>query len=269
MNLILNDYVTPSSIDDAYALMMQDKKHVIKGGGAWLKLTMKSAEKLISLDELNLNQIVVRENEIEIGSMTTLREIETNEDINNLYEGILSLACHNIMGINVRNIATIGGSVMGRLAFSDLYPALLVMDTTLVFYKSGAVKLAEFLQNPTQNKDLLLALRIPKKHGFGYYKKVATTPLDFAIMNLAISYQKGLWKIAVGSTPYMASLAISAADYLNQHKTFGDKQIQQAISYVFQDIKISSNIRANKEYRVKLIETYIKRGIKKVISNVG
>lgn len=269
MNLILNDYVRPKSVEEAYMLMVTNKKHVIKGGGAWLKLTLKSAEKLISLDELNLDQIVVTEEAIEIGSMTTLREIETNEDINNFYEGILSLACHNIMGLNVRNIATIGGSVMGRLAFSDLYPALLAMDTTLVFYKSGEMSLEEFLGNPRMERDILLAVRIPKKHGFGFYKKVATTALDFAIINLAITYQKGLWRIAVGSTPYVASLAHSAMEYLNRQKTISDEKINQAISLVLEEIKTSSNIRANQEYRIKLIQTYIRRGIKKVMSNVG
>lgn len=267
--MILNDYVRASSVEEAYTLMVKDKKHVIKGGGAWLKLTLKSAKKLISLDELNLDQIVVTEEAIEIGSMTTLREIETNEDINNFYEGILSLACHNIMGLNVRNIATIGGSVMGRLAFSDLYPALLAMDTTLVFYKSGEISLEEFLKNPRMERDILIALRIPKKHGYGFYKKVAITALDFAIVNLAITYQNGLWRIAVGSTPYVASLSHSAMEYLNQQPLIRDEEIKRAIFLVLEEIKISSNMRAKQEYRIKLIQTYVRRGIKKVMSNVG
>ncbi len=269
MVLILNEYVNPRSIDEAYSLFLENRKNYIKGGGAWLKLTLKSAEKLISLDKLNLDKIIVSNDLIEIGSMTTLREIETNENIVNLYNGILSKACHNIMGINVRNIATIGGTVMSRLAFSDIYPALLVMDTTLVFYKLGEVSLSDFLRKPMKERDILLSIKIKKKEGSGFYKKVATTALDFSIINFAIVKTNNKYMISIGSTPYIASLAYDTMEFLNKQLEITSKEIEKAISILLEEIKVSDNTRSSKDYRVELIKTYFKRGIKKVNANAS
>ncbi len=264
MVLILNEYVNPESIDEAYSLFLENKKNYIKGGGAWLKLTIKSAEKLISLDNFNLDKIIVKDDLIEIGSMATLRQIETNRDIVNLYNGILSKACHNIMGINVRNIATIGGTVMARLAFSDVYPALLAMDTTLVFYKLGEISLLDFIKNPTKERDILLSIKIKKKDGFGFYKKVATTALDFSIINFAIVKAENKYMISVGSTPYIAALASNTMEFLNKQSKITSFEIDEAINILLDEIKVSSNTRSSKDYRIELIKTYIKRGIKKV-----
>ncbi|MBN2540870.1 MAG: FAD binding domain-containing protein [Bacilli bacterium] len=267
--MFVAEYVRPKNVEEAYQALIKDKKNLIIAGGAWMKLTKKSASKLISLEGLDLNKIVATEEMIEIGSMVTLREIETNENILNTCSGILSLACHNIMGINIRNIATIGGSVMARLAFSDIYPALLVLDASLVFYKSGEVSFADFLSHPNHDPDLLLGIRISRKAEAGYFRKVAITALDFAIVNLALSKTADSWRIAVGATPFIASLAIEAANYLDQYKELNDEIIQTAVNMALDEIKVSKNQRGSKEYRIELIKTYLKRGIRSVSEHVG
>ncbi len=268
MILFVSEYVKPTTLEEAYQQLIKDKTNHIIAGGAWMKLTLKSASHLISLEDLDLNRILTTNDMIEIGSMVTLREIETNEHIKNCCSGILSLACHNIMGINVRNIATIGGSVMGRLAFSDLYPALLVLDATLVFYKAGEVSFADFLKSPKMDTDILLCVRFAKNQGKGYFRKVATTALDFAILNLAIAHSEQGWRISVGATPYVASLATSAMSYLNESKRIDEVVMEQTVQLVLEEIPCTDNIRASKEYREQLIKAYIKRGIKKVIEHV-
>lgn len=265
--MIVTEYLKPSSIAKAYELLMENKKNTIIAGGAWLKLSLKSAEKLISLDQLELDSIQVKDDVIEIGSMVTLRSIETNVAIKNLYDGILSKALGNIMGINIRNIATIGGSIMGKLSFSDIFPVLEVLDTTLVFYKQGEVDLEDFLNNSTFEKDILVKVRIKNLKGEGFFKKVATTPLDFSIINVACSRFDGYIKISVGSTPYMAKLCYQAMDYINTVQTINDKHIDTCVSKALEELKVSNNNRASKAYRVELIKVYIKRGILQVIND--
>lgn len=265
----ITQYVKPESLDEAYDLLLKNKKNHIIAGGAWLKLSLKSAEKLISLDNLNLDKIKLNKGNIEIGSMTTLREIETNETIKNLGDGVLSSALSKIMGINVRNIATIGGSIMGRFSFSDIFPVLLVFHTKLVFHKQGEVLLSEFLANPKFDKDILVKIIIRNLKSSGFFKKVATTPLDFSILNIAVLNESNKVAISVGSTPYIATLCGKAMSYINSLDKISEEDINKCADIALEELKFSNNLRASKEYRVDLAKVYITRGIKQVINYEG
>ncbi len=265
--MVASEYLRPKDFEEAYNLMIESKKNYLVAGGAWLKLSVKSAEKLISLDGLDLDKIQVNTDYIEIGSMVTLRTVEINNDIKNLYGGILSNAIHKIMGINIRNLATLGGSVMGKFAFSDIFPALLVLNTKLVFYKQGEICLEDFLANPKMAKDILTKIIIKKEPGEGFFKKVAITPLDFSVLNIAVSKNKEGFKISVGSTPYIAKLATNAMSYINNLSKITETEILKCSEMVVEELKFSKNNRGSKEYRVEIAKVYVKRGLKKVIAN--
>lgn len=267
--MVISEFTKPNNLEEAYHALVQGKQSVIIGGGAWMKLTLKNVDTVISLEKLSLNQIETRDGTIEIGAMTTLREIEINPAIQHLCDGILSQACHSIMGINVRNIATIGGSVMGRLAFSDLYPVLLTLNAELVFYKTGSISLEDFLSNPKRDKDILVKIVIPNQTGRGFFKKVATTALDFAILNIAVVKNDQGFHISLGSTPYMASLAHESMKSLNAMGKASVEEIEGIADMVVEELKFSDNIRGSKEYRLELAKTYVRRGLRKVMEHVN
>lgn len=269
MNLNVSEYVKAKNLNEAYNLLSENKKNYLIAGGAWLKLSVKNANKLISLDGLDLNKIELKDGFIEMGALTTLGQIERNETIKKLYDGILVQAIQNIMGVNIRNIATIGGSVMGKFSFSDIYPVLEVLETKLVFYKQGEVELLDFINNPKFEKDILVKLKIKNQKGKGFFKNVATTPLDFSIINIACSYAENKLTISVGSTPYIAKPCNGAMEYMNNLENITDKDIEKCSDLVLEEIKFSSNIRGSKEYREELAKVYVARGIKKVIQYVG
>ncbi|MFW5794946.1 MAG: FAD binding domain-containing protein [Bacillota bacterium] len=257
-------YIEVDSLNEAYELLKMRKANQIVGGGAWLKISLKKADSLISLDKLNLNYIKNKPDFIEIGAQTSLRKIETDDNIKSLSSGILSKAINHIMGITVRNLATIGGSIMGKFAFSDLYPVLLVMNVKLNFYKRGEISFEEYIDSPRITDDILVSVKITKDNSVGYFIKVAKTALDFAMINLAVSKDKQ-FKIAIGSKPAIAKLSISAMDYLNSQRKINDEVIEKVCKLAIEENKISSNVRASKEFREVLIRTYLKRGIKQVI----
>lgn len=262
----ISNYVKPKSLDEAYDLLNASKKNHIIAGGAWLKLSLKSAENLISLENLDLNFIKTSKDFIEIGATTTLREVETNETIKTLHNGILSQSLSKIMGINIRNIATLGGSVMGKFSFSDIIPVLLTMDTKLVFFNQGEITLEEFLLKPKLNKDILIKIIIKNQKGKGFFKKVATTPLDFAIINIACTCISNKITISVGSTPAIAKICYKAMEYINNKKAIKATDIDKCAEIALEELKFSDNLRASKEYRKDLTKVYITRGIKQVIN---
>lgn len=262
-NMEIGEFLAPKSITEAFELLQSPNSKVI-GGGAWLKLSLKSIDKLISLEHLGLDYIIETNDGFEIGAMTTLRRIETEPGLKRLASGVLAVAIKSIMGVAVRNLATLGGSIMGKFAFSDLLGALLVLDAQLKFHELGEISLLDFLAMSKVPNDILLSIMIKKHSGEGYFHKVSKNHMDFAILNIAVCKTEN-FKIAIGSRPNHAILAIKTANYLNSLEEIDEDALDKAMIIALEEVKLGDNLRGSKEYREVLLKTYLKRGIKKVI----
>jgi len=255
---------TPSTIEDAYNLLLQNDKNVVIGGGAWLRLGNKEIDTVVSLDLLGLDTITETKDTIVIGSMTTLRDIETSSILQNQMSGILTESVKQIMGVQIRNIATIGGSIAGKYSFSDILPVLLVMNTTLRFHKQGDITLSDFIKQKKMDPDILVSILIQKESGKAYFQKVAKTILSFALLNIAISNCTE-YKIQIGARPGSVKPATKACAYLNSCTTVTDVEIKNAVELALDELSVSSNSKASKEYREDLLRVYLTRGLKEVM----
>ena len=114
-----NQYVRAQSLDEAYELY-QKKPNFVLGGMLWLKMKNKTLGTAIDLCDLGLDQIDEDENEFRIGAYATLRQIETHETLNAYTHGAIAESVRHIVGVQFRNVATVGGSIWGRFGFSDV-----------------------------------------------------------------------------------------------------------------------------------------------------
>ena len=87
--LTINNYCRAKSLDEAYDLL-QNKSNIIIGGMLWLKMQNKTVNTAIDICGLGLDKIEVKDEKIYIGSMVTLRELETNKLLNELTYGAFS-----------------------------------------------------------------------------------------------------------------------------------------------------------------------------------
>lgn len=264
MTLEVNNYVKVKSLQEAYELLLADDSNQIIGGGAWLKMATKPVNTLIDLELLKLDDIVVKQNIITIGANVTLRDLEKNKDIKEQFSGILYEAVHQVMGVGVRNLATIGGSIMGKFSFSDILTPLLTMDVSLEFYKQGIISLQDFLATKKPPKDILLHIILKQEKGNGFFKKVRKTALDFAVVNICVVHKDSGFEIVIGARPGIAVKASKAMTFLNRQSSFSEQVIQSAVALVQEEISFSKNLRASKEYREQLVAVYVARGIKEV-----
>ncbi len=257
----VNGLFKPNTLDEAYNKLTENSKNVVLAGGAWLRLSSRTVDEAIDLSALPLSYVKDRGDVVEIGSMTTLRDIETNDIIKNLYGGILSEAVSQIMGIGLRNVVTIGGNVVARHGFSDVITPLLTMRAKLHFYKQGIVTLSEYLAIRGKTTDILEKIIIPKTKAAGYFKKVTHTALDFAVVNVAVTCDESGFNIAVGSRPSVGQLAEEAMGIINDAKTLDDEHIGLAAQKAANHLRFNDNHRGSEAYRKELTAEYVKRGL--------
>lgn len=262
----INSYHKAKSLKEAYEVLNKNPKNSILGGGTWLKQSSSNVNTLIDLVDLDLDQIVETKEKIQIGALVTLREMETNKAVKDLGEGFVTDSLSHILGVGFRNVATIGGTISGRYAFSDIITTLLTLDVDLVFFPKNEMSLEAFLAAKGKMDSILTHVVIKKTSGKGFFKKVSASTLEFAILDIAVFQQNNQYKISLGSRPSVAMLSHEAANFLNKHKNLTEEDIDQAAQIVIDTIKLGTNKAASQEYRKVLAKTYVKRGIREVAS---
>ena len=237
-------YVIAQTLEEAYALN-QKKSAVIVGGNMWLRMCGLKKQTAIDLSALGLAGIEETEDAFLVGSMTTLRAMETHAALNAAFGGVFASALAPIVGTQFRNTATVGGSVYARFGFSDVSALLLALDAEVQLFKRGAVKLAEY-QKEAWDRDIITHIRIPKgqKAAVGSVRASGT---DIPTLVCAASAGEMGLRIVLGARPARALVvyegAADAADYeaIAERTAFG------------------SNLRASEAYRKKVAPVLMAR----------
>ena len=178
-------YVKAESLEEAYTLN-QVKNNKIVGGMLWLRLGTPTYNTVIDISGLGLNKIEEDDEQFKIGAMVTLRELETNSSLNAYTNNAVRDALKDIIGVQFRNLATVGGSIWGRFGFSDVLTVFLALDSYVELYKGGIVSLDEFSKMPYDN-DILMNIIVKKKPLKCVYDAVRIQRTDFPVLTCAVS----------------------------------------------------------------------------------
>lgn len=260
----LNNYLKPTSIEEAYEILQNSRNNVILGGNTFLKLSSKKYNVAIDLSNLELNNIVERETEYELGAYVTYGDIGRFEAFNTFADGALIKCTENIVGSQFRNHVTVGASVYSKYGFSDFIPTLLVLNASVLLHKNGKMSLEEFLSTNIK-KDILLKIFIPKEKINCSFKSLRSTKTDFSIVNVAVSKRNSNYLVSVGARPGLAVLCHNTSKYLSENNR--DSDISRAREILFEEVSFSSNAKASGEYRKKLAGNLFKRAILELEDN--
>lgn len=256
----ITNYVAAESLEEAYTLLGKNRSNKIMGGTLWMRMGSQNIHTAIDLQKLGLDQITENETYIEIGAMCTLRALETNPLIQNNFDGLLAQCVKDIVGVQFRNCATIGGSVYSRFGFSDVLTALLALDSYVELYHEGIISLEEFINKPFK-KDILVKILIKKDSVKGVYQTERLSRTDFPVLAVAVAYGAEGYKISVGARPSKATLAHEAMDYLNtlESKVLSEEMAQVAAKKVVDELHFASNMRGTKAFREHLASVLVAR----------
>lgn len=249
--LRMKEYVKAKSVEEAFELLQKNRRNRILGGMMWIRLQDMQISAGIDLSECGLGKIEETEDEVIIGAMVTLRELETSPVTAGLYDGVISRSVKDIVGVQFRNTATIGGSIFSRFGFSDILTALLCLPCDVVLHQGGRMALAEFAERNVE-KDILTHLIIKKGRGRACYLSERRSATDFPVLTAAVSHIGDELKIAVGARPAKARVISLSA------KTDVDAAVLE------EEFNFGSNMRGSREYRVLLAKTLVSRGLKAI-----
>lgn len=272
-----NQYVRAQSLDEAYELY-QKKPNFVLGGMLWLKMKNKTLGTAIDLCDLGLDQIDEDENEFRIGAYATLRQIETHEALNAYTHGAIAESVRHIVGVQFRNVATVGGSIWGRFGFSDVMTIFRALGAKVQLHKAGIMDLDEFAALPRTTRDVLVSVIVPKNAKGIVYLSQRNQSTDFPVLTCAVANRSGRYVAVIGASPYMAEPVWDEDDILDGitgAETAGNKaltensenneKIEKFAGYVAEHIRFGSNIRAGAEYREMICKVLTRRAVTQLL----
>ena len=253
--ITIQNYVQAESLEQAYQLNQKRNARVL-GGMLWLKMGKNTVGTAIDLCKLGLDTIEETEEQVSIGAMVTLRQLEQHPGLNAYTRGMVARALQPIVGVQFRNMATVGGSIWGRFGFSDVLTLFLALDTQVELYKAGVMPLEQFAAMEYDN-DILVRLIVRKTPCRLAYQAMRIQRTDLPVLTCAVSQRNGETRAVIGARPGKAVVVRDEAGLLQQ-------EISEADAAAFADfvagkVPMGSNARGSAAYRTHLCRVLTRR----------
>lgn len=252
--LTIDKYIRPNSLSEAYELA-QAKSNIVLGGMLWLRLQTRKVGTAIDLCNLGLNRIEETEDSYRIGAYVTLRELEIHPGLNRLTNGAMADSLSHIVGIQFRNLATVGGSIFGRFGFSDVFTLFMALGASIELYHDGILPIEQFSERG-KIRDILTYIHIPKIPAKTAYLAQRNTATDFPVLTTAVSLREDKIICSIGARPLRAVVFTEQNYTENKAIDFAERIAAQAV--------FASNRRASEEYRHRLCHVLVRRAIQKI-----
>lgn len=287
--ILLNDfeYFEPETVSDAISILAEHGKDAkLIAGGTDLLVDMKKGKvgpkQLVSLAKIpGLSHITEDGGGLRIGATTTFREITESKLIKEKYP-VLFEAAQAIAGVQIRNMATIGGNVCNALPSADTPPALVALDAKVkIVGRSGErfLPLEEFLvdvRKTALKSDELLAeiyVQSPSVRSGAAFLKLGRTADDLATLNVAVRVtleSNGACKearVVVGGGVGPTLIRSKKVEALLTGKMLDEPLIERAAQAASEELKPRpSSIRASPQYKIEVSKVLVKRALTKALN---
>lgn len=253
----IQNYIRAGSLEEAWELN-QKKNNRILGGMLWLRLGNSNINTAIDLCNLGLDKIEETADTFSIGASVTLRQLELHEGLNTYTNGAVAHALSDIVGVQFRNMATVGGSIWGRFGFSDVLTVFLTMDCSVELYKGGIIPLEKFV-TMKRDRDLLVRIIVKKTPANFVYTSMRNQRTDFPILACGGSVVKEEYRISIGARPGCAMCIRDENGILCDG--MDPQSVEKFAAYVAEKVPTGSNVRASSAYRTHLIRVLVSRSL--------
>lgn len=272
----IKEFSVPSSLDYTYKLLhMHQGNAVVLAGGTHLGLQKKSKYGyIVDLRKAGLGYIKNNADSVEIGAMTRAVDIINSDLLKSFAGGILVEAADKIASPLTQNMVTIGGNIYTMFPWSNLPPALLVLDAEVVISSLDTKKTTTitelYMANPRKyidNEELITAIVVPKSSEAlkTAYKVFCLTERDHDLVIVATALkmdgnvcQKA--KVALGAAISPCALLENVQNYLVGKELTADV-LEEAAKISVENIQLVNDFRTTDEHRIDVIKTLVKRAL--------
>ncbi len=190
----LSEYHRPKTVGTALRLLARQSPRTLPlAGGTWLVAERDpTIEAVVDLSALNLAFVEQRGRRLRLGAMTTLQTLIADQQASSLGHGLLAQAARRSAPRAIRNVATLGGTLVAGGATSEVALALLALNAQVVIRTPSrrVVSLDAFLANrieylPSAGLIVEVVVPWPPANMGVALAEVSRTPRDRPIVNAA------------------------------------------------------------------------------------
>jgi carbon-monoxide dehydrogenase medium subunit len=272
------EYREARTIDEAVEMLSQDDGGRMVAGatdvlirwrqGAWTPRYVLNIKRIPGLDEVHYNPA----EGLRLGALVKIRTLEQHPLIRQHYPA-LTQAATAFAGVQIRNLATLGGNVCNASPAGDTLPALLAYGASCHLAGPGGtrvVPLAEFVQGPSQTTlrpaELLVELRLPPplpRTGALYIKHSPRSTMDIATIGVAsvVSLADEVCqqvRIVLGAVAPTVIRAPEAEALLTGHAP-DTERLQQAAQAAMAAARPIDDIRGTAAHRRAIVRPLVQR----------
>ena len=203
---MITAYYRPETLPEALDLL-KEPDNLPLGGGTLLSTQKTASVRVVDLQSLGLNTLQKKGDTLDIGATLTLQQLLESEHT----PDALKIALKLETPLNIRNAATVAGTLVAADGRSTFTAAMLALDAKLTILnpESEILKLGDFLPLRPGNLRgaLITAIEIPLNTRLAF-ETVARTPADKPIVCVVLaSWPSGRSRLALGgygATPLLA-----------------------------------------------------------------
>ena len=273
------DYVKPTSLEEALALLADGSAKPLAGGMSlipMMKLRLAIPEKLVDLSACGLTGVSEGDGWLKVGAMTTHHDVESSSVLRAKCP-LLAETAANIGDVQVRNRGTIGGSAAHADPSADYPASLLALEAQLIIAGSGGgtrkVSIDEFLVDALtvalEPGELITQIHVPcEEAGTGVcYHKVVQPASGYAVVGIAVRVRKdasGKVTFARVGVTGLASKAFRALGV--EAALLNGASAVDAAAVVGEGVDANADIHASASYRTHLARVHTARAIAKALT---
>jgi len=286
----LKEFCSPASQEQVGAVFDKygDGALILAGGtfihGLEARGLLSEVEALVDIGKLGLDGVNATAEGLRLGAATTFARIAKAPEVGNAaWLGALADAL-TFPPMQIRNVATVGGSLAAACPFFDLPTAFLALDGRITAQGGGATRqleLAELFVGLFENSlapgELITELLLPKPAGraTSAFVKLEGTANDLALVNVAVRLvldPAGVCteaRVALGGGVGDTVLRSPGAEAVLRGQKITGELLQGAADAVGPDIEPMSDHRGSAAYRLAMAKVFTRRALERAIARLN
>jgi aerobic carbon-monoxide dehydrogenase medium subunit len=282
------DMVEPTSLKEAMALLDPQEPTIrAVAGGTALMMMMKAGvfqpSLLVCLHKIEPehSRIAVAGNELRIGAMATLSEVEHDKNVAARLP-VLKRAMRTLSNVRVRNVARVGGALAHGDPHMDLPPVLTALGARVsISGPNGNRELpleqlyAGYYETVLEKNELITAVTVPALNArkAAYMKVTSRTADDWPALGVAVSFalDGGAIRdpVVVVSAATEKVTRMTTAEKALQGAPPDDAVLTRAGEAAAAEASILADAHGSAAYKRELLRVYLRRAVRQALADAS